>query len=237
MAQYRVGFANTTAGTNVVTFTNDGDSEPELLANAAAGDEIQIGDNPTYFTIASVDADDQVTLTANYPEDNEDAEYNIVKDFTPSLNIPLARQGDLHFADLFSRAMQVIDRSIPSGLGGLLTFCGFFPGIFESGEETSSGEEFRFTVPADYRVTGGRITRADALGSTGTTKVRLSDSAVGTSGETTLDLEVGIGSTSGSEAVGTIEFFEGGTLYAYIPSGGTGGHGNVNFQVILERIS
>lgn len=236
MAQYHVGFASTTSGSNVVVFSNDGDMEPELLANASAGDEIQIGDNPVYFTIASVDADDQITLTANYPDDNEDAEYNIVRDFSPSLSLPLPGQGDLHFADLVSRAFQLLDQWVSATGGNRMAYTGSFPGIIEAGSETPSGSEFQFTVPSGYRVSGGRITRADALGSSGTTKVRLSDSPVGTSGEETLDLTVSSGSTSGSEVSGTIDFAAGGTLYAYIPSGGTGGHSNVNFQVTLERI-
>ncbi|NQU44510.1 DUF2793 domain-containing protein [bacterium] len=111
MAQYTTGTVTTTAGSNVVT----GDST-SWLANLDAGDLFQVDGDTAWFTIATVDSNTQITLAANYPSTNSAADYVAVTDFTNNLNLPLLYSGDLHAAEIISRAFRLLDASTVLGL-------------------------------------------------------------------------------------------------------------------------
>jgi len=113
MSQYTTGTVDTTHESNIVT-----GNSTAWLAGVEAGDLIRIGGDSVFFQIASVDSDTQLTLTANYNETLSEEEYVIVSDFTSTYNIPLLNQGDMGAAEVYSRAMLIIDQILGSGGGG-----------------------------------------------------------------------------------------------------------------------
>lgn len=116
MGQYSEGTVSTTAGSSLIT----GSGVEEWLSYLSPGDMIRIGTGVTYYEIASIPADDNLYLTTNFPLTLSNQTYEVISDFSPNRGYPLANQGDLHFADLFSKAMKMID----ADLAGALVFLG-----------------------------------------------------------------------------------------------------------------
>jgi len=115
MAQYTSttdgGTISTTAGANTLTGT-----DTSWLANVSAGDEILIGDDTVSYTIDAVASDTAMTLTANYPTTRtNETTWIVFRDFTAAYGLPLVNQGDLRFADIYSRAMRLIDNALAQG--------------------------------------------------------------------------------------------------------------------------
>jgi len=115
--QYKIGTVSVTNGSAIVTGTGT-----LWLANLVAGALFTVqGDNVTY-TIASVDADLQITLNANYGGVTGSGKtYAAHRDFT-SGGIPLLSNNDIETGTIFSRAMSQIQDLINSVFTGLSNF-------------------------------------------------------------------------------------------------------------------
>ena len=107
MAQYKQGLASTTAGSPVVTFTGT-----NLLTYATVGGLFCIdGDNTTY-TIAAINSDTELVLTAPYPTTKTSVAFTITNDFTPNYNLPLIDSGDRNTAPLVKDSLTKIDAEL-----------------------------------------------------------------------------------------------------------------------------
>ena len=234
MAQYRVGIASITSGTNIVTFEADVDGiAPQLLLNATAGDFFRIGTSEAYVQILSVDSDTQLTLVANSSTSWTDEDYDITRDFSPSCSLPLPNQGDTYFAALMKRALLTIDGLIGSAdFTGRVSYCGFF---FGTPAATANGYERRIKVkgPADAPVIveSIQIIHADGWDSESATSIRVSTERVGVSGAQWLECQIESGEENGGES-DPEEFLTvqtGDYLYVYIQD--AGGHQNPQFLI------
>jgi len=98
MAQYTAGSILSVAG-NVIT------GQGTLwLANAAAGNWIDVGQDGILLQIASVDTDTQITTTSAYSGAAVfPTSYAVVRDFTTPDNLPLLNQGDVDAPAILSR--------------------------------------------------------------------------------------------------------------------------------------
>ena len=104
MAQYRTGTVTTTAASAIVTGT-----DTLWRNNVTAGDLFTVSGTNVYHEIASVDSQTQLTLAAAYPTTFFGKEYVIVSDFTPNRGYPCVNQSDLRSAEIFTRALRMID--------------------------------------------------------------------------------------------------------------------------------
>ena len=111
MSQYSAGTVSTVIDTNVVTGVNT-----SWLAFVSPGDEIKIGTDKFFYIVGAVASNTSITLTVNYPSSKTTQSYIINADFTHNNNIPLVNQGDVGFADTYSRAMRIIDSLIGLGM-------------------------------------------------------------------------------------------------------------------------
>ncbi|GAG14839.1 unnamed protein product, partial [marine sediment metagenome] len=99
MSQYDDGTVDTTAGSPTVDGT-------DTLWNsyASVGDMVQVGNDSVLYEVGVVVSDIELTLTSDYPTTLATQTYVLISDFTANHSIPLANQGDLRFADIYSRA-------------------------------------------------------------------------------------------------------------------------------------
>lgn len=103
--QYIEGTITVTNSSAVVTGTNTSWS-----AEIAVGDLFQVRDVPVLFSIQSVDSDTQITLAANWAAATESGlSYQIVRDFTANLELPLPNSGDYEALDVISNAISQMD--------------------------------------------------------------------------------------------------------------------------------
>lgn len=103
--QYIEGTITVTNSSAVVTGANTSWS-----AEIAVGDLFQVRDVPVLFIIQSVDSDTQVTLSANWTAATESGlEYQIVRDFTANLELPLPNSGDYDTLSVISNAISQMD--------------------------------------------------------------------------------------------------------------------------------
>ena len=103
--QYIEGTVAVTNASAVVTGTNTSWS-----AEVAVGDLFQVRDVPVLFIIQSVDSDTQVTLSANWAAATDSGlEYQIVRDFTANLELPLPNAGDYDTLSVISNAISNLD--------------------------------------------------------------------------------------------------------------------------------
>jgi len=116
MSQYTAGTVTTTITSNIVT-----GSGTLWLANVDVGDTIRIDTDAVYFTIASVDSNTQITLTANYTATKADADYDITRDFSPNRDYPLPTQGTARFGDFMAEVVRQIDTDANLGLTNMGT--------------------------------------------------------------------------------------------------------------------
>jgi hypothetical protein len=80
--------------------------------NVAPGDLIFINGDIVPFTIASVDSDTQLTLSADYTSEKVDVDYQIVTDFTLYYDLGKINRGDLNSAEIFNHNMDLIDAAL-----------------------------------------------------------------------------------------------------------------------------
>jgi len=111
MAQYSTGTVSTTQGSTTIT----GADTLWLTANLVAGDMIRIGAGTVYWEIASVVTETQILLLSPFSRTLSAVSYEILTDFTPNRDYPLLNQGDLHAADIISRALRMIDKDVSLG--------------------------------------------------------------------------------------------------------------------------
>jgi len=111
MSQYKTGTVSVTNGSAVVT-----GSGTAWLTYVHVGDSFKIKSENAVYSIASVDSDNQITLTTNYVGVTaSDLEYQIVVDFTPSLELPEIWAGDIDWPYHLTVGLRRID-TLFSGL-------------------------------------------------------------------------------------------------------------------------
>lgn len=105
MAQYRTGVVAVSTGNPVVLGTGT-----LWLSNVSVGDLFVLSDIPTVYTVLSVAADDELTLSVPWAGDNEtNALYGITRDFSPNRGYPLIQRQDIETASIVKRALIQID--------------------------------------------------------------------------------------------------------------------------------
>jgi len=88
--QYQTGTVSVTNGSAIVT-----GSGTLWLTYASIGDLFKVKGEDAIYTIASVDTDTQITLSANYAGTTDTGlQYQIARDFTPNLNLYEVWAGD-----------------------------------------------------------------------------------------------------------------------------------------------
>lgn len=113
MSQYKIGTASVTNGSQVVTGTGT-----SWLAEITAGDEFTLPGSGIWYTVGSIDSDNQITLNAAYTGATAaDQSYTIVRDFTDS-GIPYPEPGDIDTAAIFKRAMFLLQTLLDAGGAG-----------------------------------------------------------------------------------------------------------------------
>lgn len=108
MSQYKTGTVSVTSGSSVVTGSGTAWQTAGIDSSNIFTKE---GDNVAY-TIASVDSDTQITLTANYSgSTSSGSAYGVTIDFTPN-GLPLLSSGDLNTDAIYNEAMLNIDNNV-----------------------------------------------------------------------------------------------------------------------------
>lgn len=103
--QYIEGTVAVTQSSAVVTGTNTSWS-----AEIAVGDLFQVRDVPVLFCVQSVDSDTQITLSANWTAATESGlSYQIIRDFTANLELPIPNSGDYDALAVISNAISQLD--------------------------------------------------------------------------------------------------------------------------------
>ena len=112
MAQYKVGTASVTNGSNVVTGTGT-----SWLSEVTVGNSFLMVGVDTVYSIASVDSNTQVTLEESWAGADKSGSYAIGRDFEPITGAPEMSQGDIETATIFTRAI----RKLASAISGLIS--------------------------------------------------------------------------------------------------------------------
>ncbi|NYZ17202.1 DUF2793 domain-containing protein [Azospirillum sp. RWY-5-1] len=110
MSQYRVGSVTVTQGATTVTGSGTGwkTDRPVL-----PGHTFSLRQSGVTYTVAAVDSDTQLTLSAPYAGATAVAQaYVINRDFTPYYNIPYPGYGDIDTAELWKQAVLRIEQAI-----------------------------------------------------------------------------------------------------------------------------
>jgi len=108
MAQYLSGSVTVTNGSPTVTGVST-----LFTANVSLGDVFSLLSSGVFYTVAAIDSDLQITLSANYAGATATAQpYTITRDFTPILGLPYPVTGDVDTAGIVKEAMLKIDAGI-----------------------------------------------------------------------------------------------------------------------------
>jgi hypothetical protein len=109
MSQYSIGSVIVEYGSQIVL--GQGTS---FLTNVTPGDLFKkTGQQNTLYEVASVDSDEQITLSSNYAGSGESGvSYSITRDFTPNLSLPEINIGDRDWPYILTRALRIIDSAI-----------------------------------------------------------------------------------------------------------------------------
>jgi len=108
MAQYNIGSVTVTNGSPVITGVST-----LFLANINISDAFSIFNSGVYYSVAAVDSDTQITLSANYAGATATAQaYTITRDFTPILGLPYPVTGDVDTAGIVKRAFLMLDQGV-----------------------------------------------------------------------------------------------------------------------------
>lgn len=145
MSQYRTGTATVVQGSPVVSGIGTA-----WLDNVKPGDSFVMAGVGRVYDVASVDGNEQITLTAPYQGADRTGEYAIQRDFTTD-GIPEMSQGDIETAAIFTRAM----RKIQALLGQTGAVAGTGAGVYAdtaAGLVATSDQEF-FWVPGAEAMT------------------------------------------------------------------------------------
>jgi len=110
MSQYTTGTISMTAGSNIVTGAG------VEWSQISAGDLlVRTGDNVAYEIATITASTSTLTLTTNYPTTRSSQNYTIFRDFTPNLSLPLLNQGDAQTAEIYNKAMALLDAESRGG--------------------------------------------------------------------------------------------------------------------------
>lgn len=110
MAQYDTGTITTEIGTTVTGTGVD-------WTRITAGDRIFVNADVVSYEVATIDVPNStLELTSNYPSVQTDVTYAIVQDYTNQLSLPLLNSGDQKTAEIYNRAMVLLDGATRGGL-------------------------------------------------------------------------------------------------------------------------
>jgi len=110
--QYRSGTVTTIFATGEdSTFTILG-TDTQWKSYIFPGNQILISDDIIFYTIANVISDTELLLLSPYPKEVAEEDYIITIDFSTFFGFPLIQQGNLHNADIMTRAIVEIDQKI-----------------------------------------------------------------------------------------------------------------------------
>ena len=105
MAQYKTGTANVVNGSEIVTGNGT-----KWLANATVGNSFKLKGINAVYSIISVDGDEQIKISPNWAGATQTGiDYQIVRDFTPTLNLPEVWKGDKDWPFHITTALRRID--------------------------------------------------------------------------------------------------------------------------------
>ncbi|WP_431854319.1 LamG-like jellyroll fold domain-containing protein [Azospirillum sp.] len=140
MSQYRTGSVNVTNGSPFVIGVGTA-----WLSEVQAGQQFSILRSGVAYTVASVESDTRLTLSAPYRGAGAlAAQYTITRDFTPYYNIPFPGYGDIDTAALWKEAVTRIEQAIVEQDTGLT--------VIESRQVTvppaTPDERVNYIVPA-----------------------------------------------------------------------------------------
>jgi len=108
MAQYRTGTATVSGEQTVVI-----GSGTAWSSNVGVGDLFRKQGVNTFYEIASVDSDTQITLASKYVGSGESGiSYNITTDFTPNIELPEVWAGDVDWPYTITKALRIIDTTL-----------------------------------------------------------------------------------------------------------------------------
>ena len=195
MAQYRVGTVSVTNNSSSVVGTGT-----SWLTSVAVGDLFAVpGDNALY-TVASVNSDTSIQLSAPYAgTTNPTSTYAIVTDFTPILNIPFPVTGDIETAAIVQRAVTIIETAINADSGKI------FQVTFDAGTDgisNVSNSRFDTILPAAATIIETSITCYPAPAGAQTLSAKVQVDGVGVTA-TDLDLVANAANTGAVAAVKT----------------------------------
>jgi hypothetical protein len=112
----------------------------------------------------------------------------------------------------------------------------FFPG---QPAVTDAGAEHRIIIGGEtgsqWSLRSLQITWSNPGDASGTTTVRASTAPVGGSGSN-INATVGVSANYGAVASGAITLTAGDSIYVYIPTGGAGGHANIECNLIMKAL-
>jgi len=105
MSQYRTGTVSVTNGSPIVS-----GSGTAWIENVSIGDAFKIESENVVYSVASVDSDNQITLSTNYVGVTASGlTYQIVVDFTPNLELPEIWAGDIDWPYHLTQGLRRID--------------------------------------------------------------------------------------------------------------------------------
>lgn len=189
MAQYNTGTVNVTNGSATVT-----GNSTLWLSEIQAGHGFTILNSGVTYTVASVQSNTSLTLSAPYAgTTNTFLTYTIFRDFTFPDNIPEIKKGDIETAAILTRGLRTIQDALVNLANGTYEHGNVFPNIDINGgaiDGTPIGSTSRST---------GKFTTVEATDS-------ISIGAVGELKEIILN-GAGISTfpTPGSGTVGTLD--------------------------------
>ena len=111
MSQYRIGRVAVTNDSDIVIGT-----DTDWLSNASVGDIFLPNGDEVLYRVSLVVSDTELWLNARYAGTTRtNANYSLTRDFTPNLNLPIVRPGDVDAVPIFAEGFILIDAQ---GLGG-----------------------------------------------------------------------------------------------------------------------
>lgn len=109
MTQYTTGTIAVTSGSAEIT----GTGTAWQTAAISAGAVLYVGSENVPYFVASVDAEGTIQLSAAYQGSTASGlSYSLNSDFLPLLELPSISAGDIHTAQLVTRALTILDRFV-----------------------------------------------------------------------------------------------------------------------------